>query len=127
MGDNPLFRCPIECRLVQTLGEPWQCTVSLRFCGDGFGRDSSKPRTMQFGSVIKNKHEVEERLRRAQRAILNPSIDPQQFVDGSYTNNISNVNFSVNCICVEIRGPNVTNLSFCDLPGKACLLHLFWN
>ena len=74
-------------------------------------------RNTQFGSIIKQPKEVEERLRRAQRAILNPSIDPQQFLDGSYTNPNNKMNFSANCVCLEIKGPNVTDLSFCDLPG----------
>ncbi|KIJ53719.1 hypothetical protein M422DRAFT_222407 [Sphaerobolus stellatus SS14] len=109
-------RCPTECRLIYST-DSWQCTVSLRFSVDQFSRAYDPVRVIQFGAIMKNPRDVEERLRRAQRAILNPVVDPQQFLDGSYTNPNNKMNFSTNCVCVEIKGPNVTDLSFCDLPG----------
>ncbi|KAF8515814.1 P-loop containing nucleoside triphosphate hydrolase protein [Hysterangium stoloniferum] len=105
-------RCPTECRLIHST-DPWQCTVSLRFSTDDTGKSV---RHVQFGPVIKTPKDVEERLRQAQRAILNPSIDPPRFLDGDATRSDA-LNFSPNCVSLEIKGSDVTDLSFCDLPG----------
>lgn len=72
-----------------------------------------------FGPIIKNKKEVEERIRRAQRAILRPSQNPEIFLTGpdedlDYRRELT---FSKNCVSLEISGPELTDLSFCDLPG----------
>jgi hypothetical protein len=93
--------------------------VSLRFATDDVGNPyGSAPKNVQFGSVIKNPKDVEDRLRQAQRAILNPSVDFRHFLDGTATDTNNALNFSTNCVSLEIRGPDVTDLSFCDLPGK---------
>ncbi|KAJ2922805.1 hypothetical protein H1R20_g14300, partial [Candolleomyces eurysporus] len=71
-----------------------------------------------FGSVIYNKAEVEERIKRAQSAILNPSRPRKEFLDGD--DDIScptELSFSNNCVSLQISGPDVADLSFCDLPG----------
>lgn len=72
-----------------------------------------------FGQVIKDKRQVEERIRRAQRAILRPSQNPTTFLTGpdedlDYPRELT---FSKNCVSLEISGPELTDLSFCDLPG----------
>ena len=72
-----------------------------------------------FGPVITDKKEVEERIRRAQHAILRPSQKPDVFLTGSdadldYRRELT---FSKNCVSLEISGPELTDLSFCDLPG----------
>jgi hypothetical protein len=85
---------------------------------DESGHHYDIARNIQFGEVIRKPRDVEERLRRAQRAILNPSIDPEQFLDNTYTNARNALNFSTNCVSLEIKGPDVTDLSFCDLPGE---------
>lgn len=95
------------------------CTIHLRFLKDEDGNDISPVRHVQFGGVITNKEEVEERLRRAQLAILNPAVDSLSYLrDPMPRNSSSMVSFSENFISLEISGPDVTDLSFCDLPGK---------
>lgn len=99
-----------------------------------------------FGRLINDPNDVEIMLRRAQAALLCPWMDPSAFVpmtldqlkailnrendsDGSYAsdsdfpNGSSAVNkiplkFSRNTICVEIKDPDASSLSFIDLPGK---------
>lgn len=66
-----------------------------------------------------DKGEVEERIRRAQRAILSPSIRPEAFLSGpdGEPDDGPELSFSKNCVCLELSGPDLTDLSFCDLPG----------
>ncbi|KAG9123954.1 hypothetical protein FRC07_013378 [Ceratobasidium sp. 392] len=110
-------RCPTECRLAFST-EPWSCMVYLRFLKDQDGNDISPVRNIPFGGVITEKEDVEERLRRAQLAILNPSVDATSYLNDTYPKTSANaVAFSENFVSVEISGPDVTNLSFCDLPG----------
>ena len=71
-----------------------------------------------FGSVIYDQTEVEDRIRRAQRAILNPKKLPKDFLDNEDEDELdSELNFSTNCVSLQISGPEVADLSFCDLPG----------
>ena len=72
-----------------------------------------------FGPTIEDKSDVEERIRRAQRAILNPSTSHETFLTGPDVDpdGGSEIGFSKNCVCLELRGPDLTDLSFCDLPG----------
>ena len=71
-----------------------------------------------FGLVIKDKNLVEERIRRAQRAILHPSRNPETFLSGPDEDpDLRELTFSKNCVSLEISGPELTDLSFCDLPG----------
>jgi hypothetical protein len=79
-----------------------------------------------FGSIIHNKEEVEERIRRAQRAILNPSKSTKQFLDGDDEDvGEAELSFSNNCVSLQISGPDVADLSFCDLPGIFSLFSQF--
>ena len=70
-----------------------------------------------FGPVITDKKLVEERIRRAQRAILCPSKGPELFLKGPDEEKDRDLTFSKNCVSLEINGPELTDLSFCDLPG----------
>ena len=75
-----------------------------------------------FGPIIKDKQLVEERIRRAQRAILRPSRNPETFLSGPDEDPDSReLTFSKNCVSLEISGPELTDLSFCDLPGTPSL------
>ena len=56
---------------------PWCCTVTLRFVTDESGQALQQPRNVAFGDPLLSTEKVEDRLRRAQRAILNPSTNPQ--------------------------------------------------
>lgn len=71
------------------------------------------------------KSEVEDRVRRAQRAILNPKIPVKEFLDDSPNSSSSELGFSANTICLHISGRDVADLSFCDLPGDRHFLSDF--
>lgn len=79
---------------------------------------------MPFGHVIISKKNVELALRRAQVAVLNPHIDPADILKASaealtkqrFTSKQS-LDFSRDTICIDLEGPELTDLSFVDLPG----------
>lgn len=93
--------------------------ISLRFITDSQGQTLGQVRNEPFGATIYRKAEVEERIRRAQRAILNPSTSPKHFLEGYEDGEPSaaELSFSTNCVSLQISGPDVADLSFCDLPG----------
>ncbi|KAI0820963.1 P-loop containing nucleoside triphosphate hydrolase protein [Irpex lacteus] len=110
-------RCPTECRLSSS-NEDWKCEVFLRFSTDNYGQPLGQARNEQFGEVIFKKDEVEDRIRRAQRAILNPNIPSEKFLENEHADGgAAEVAFSMNCISLQISGKNVADLSFVDLPG----------
>lgn len=110
-----ISRCPTECRLSQS-ESPWRCTVSLRRTTDGQVSD------VPFGKPILEsaKSDVEDRIRRAQLAILNPSKPAEEFLAANdvYEFGDPELTFSKDCVSLDIRGPGVADLSFCDLPGR---------
>jgi hypothetical protein len=67
-----------------------------------------------------DKSEVEDRIRRAQLAILNPDKSVNSFLDGDEPFIIegNSLTFSKNCVSLAISGPDVADLSFVDLPGE---------
>jgi hypothetical protein len=79
------------------------------------GSNLTSPQKIQFGQPITEKSEVTERIRRAQRAILNPSTPPDVFLSGADTSTAQS--FSKNRIVLDITGSDVTDLNFIDLPG----------
>ena len=94
------------------------CKVSLRFSVDANGTPLQQVRNEAFGEPIYIKAEVEDRVRRAQRAILNPNTPVQKFLESSIDDSPrTQVSFSPNTICLQISGREVADLSFCDLPG----------
>jgi hypothetical protein len=118
---NTGHSCPTECRLSSS-EDVWQCTVSLRFTTDPRGQALGQVRNEPFGDIIYDKSEVEERIRRAQRAILNPSTSFREFLEGSDEHaNAREVSFSTNCVSIQISGRDVADLSFVDLPGTPIL------
>ncbi|KAF7366190.1 hypothetical protein MVEN_00496000 [Mycena venus] len=108
-------RCPTECRLSRS-DAPWSCTVELRFITDKKGQPLGQARNETFGDTIFDKSAVEDRIRRAQRAILNPSKPSRGFLD-DIDEDATEVSFSTNYISLQISGPEVADLSFVDLPG----------
>jgi len=107
----------MEVRLEHDPKEPWTCTVSLRIRSS-----SGQQRDVSFGDVLTNPDDVEQRLRRAQRAVLRPDLNPKLFLDDSDrafegNNSQAPLAFTDNCVCIHIRGPEVTDLHFYDLPG----------
>ncbi|KIM86047.1 hypothetical protein PILCRDRAFT_5119 [Piloderma croceum F 1598] len=110
-------RCPTECRLSYA-NEDWKCVISLRFITDARGQLLGQVRNDRFGPTIYDKAEVEERIRRAQRAILNPSTEARHFLQGDDEDpEERQLTFSNNCVSLQISGRDVADLSFVDLPG----------
>ena len=112
-----LPRCPTECRLSSS-EEPWQAKVSIRLSVDKYGSPLDKTTITPFGDTITSKLDIEERIKRAQLAILNPSIPANDFltVELPFSRPIES-RFSKNSIILEISGPAVDDLAFVDLPG----------
>ncbi|KAI0048161.1 hypothetical protein FA95DRAFT_1118899 [Auriscalpium vulgare] len=110
-------RIPTEIRLAYA-DDLWQCIVSLRFITDTNGQPLGQVRNEIFGDAIYDVSEVEERVRRAQRAILNPSTPARQFLDGEDEDPARRqLGFSTNYVSLSISGRGVADLSLCDLPG----------
>ncbi|KAI0764302.1 P-loop containing nucleoside triphosphate hydrolase protein [Trametes elegans] len=110
-------RSPTECRLSNS-SDPWRCEVSLRILTDVEGKALGQARNIPFGGVIHEKKDVEDRIRRAQLAILNPSTDHKVYLEESnVTSAAREVSFSENSVCLQISGPDIEDLSFVDLPG----------
>lgn len=113
----------MECRMVGAPG-PWTCRLSIRWEFDDEGKRLQRVDETPFGKPITNKTDVELALRRAQAAVLNPespalffvSMSEQDLAD-SMVNNDKTLRFSRNVLCVDICGPDLTDLSFVDLPG----------
>ncbi|KAJ2922809.1 hypothetical protein H1R20_g14301, partial [Candolleomyces eurysporus] len=93
--------------------------ITLPRAADSKGQPLGQARNELFGPIIYNKAEVEDRVRRAQRAILSPSKPRRQFLDGDIDelSEKSELSFSRNVVSLSISGPEVADLSFCDLPG----------
>ncbi|KAI0791138.1 P-loop containing nucleoside triphosphate hydrolase protein [Abortiporus biennis] len=114
-------RCPMECRLAQSSGA-WQCQVSIRWEFNADGNPKDEVREELFGPTLTNKSDVELALRRAQAAILNPNVAGSKFVNftAEELKSVAQKNsllFSRNAVCVDLSGPELTDLAFVDLPG----------
>ena len=111
-----------------TQADEWSCTITLRLEFNANGDPYLTQETVPFGPKITNKEEVEIWLRRAQAAILSPHIQAAEF-HGMSKEGISQLQktdylvkgFSKNTIYVDVRDPDVTGLSFVDLPGTLSL------
>lgn len=114
----------MECRLLSSDG-PWSCQVSVRWEYNPDGQRRNKIEEELFGGLLTVKSEVEMMLRRAQAAVLNPKTPLSHFLGmtESELNELSprdrpeSTPFSQNVVCVDIAGPDLTDLSFVDLPG----------
>ena len=74
------------------------------------------PEITRFGTV-RNKNDLEDVIRAAQVATLNPHVDPKTYMDLKVDTGPTLVEFSPNLVCLEISGPGLPNLTFYDLPG----------
>ncbi|GAA6020454.1 hypothetical protein JCM10207_000005 [Rhodosporidiobolus poonsookiae] len=117
----------VRLRCVDT---PWSCQISLRFERDADNKPVETVREVPFGAALSDPTAVEAALRRAQLAILNPSVDDVQYFLGmsdgevdqakkgkSLAKSKRQLSFSTNLVCLDISGPSVVDLAFVDLPG----------
>ncbi|KAJ7934585.1 P-loop containing nucleoside triphosphate hydrolase protein [Mycena leptocephala] len=115
-------RCPMECRLSSS-SNSWSCRISIRLEFDASGRPRQEVLERRFGDMITNKDEVEIGLRRAQFAVLNPSVSFEEILAMSAEDvkngipDLTPLPFSRNVVCVDLEGPQLTDLMFLDLPG----------
>lgn len=112
----------MECRLSSSSSPLWTCRISIRFEYDPDGKLLDKVSELPFGELIFEKEQVELALRRAQTAVLNSHIPFAEILVMSQkqlkeVNNDKTLKFSRNIICVDLEGPDLTDLSFIDLPG----------
>ncbi|KAI1131131.1 dynamin family protein [Nemania abortiva] len=137
-------RCPLHIRLIDSRNTHWSCTVALQldynFEPKGKIRKSDVTATNPFPPWVKRSHrdikifktifdpgEIEEVLRWAQVAILNPGNNHELYIPGEGTiakgkdlpeaARTAAAQFSPNIISLEIKGPELPGLSFYDLPG----------
>jgi hypothetical protein len=61
---------------------------------------------------------VQDRIHRAQLAILNPTVDHTVFLNEGEDAQHPSRSFSQNCVIVELSGKNLSDLNFVDLPGE---------
>jgi hypothetical protein len=111
----------MHCRLSRS-SESWKCTISLNF-STSRSTTSKKAVTAQFGDVITDRSQVEERIRRAQRALLSQNTDHNLFLnepEGEFP--AAELTFTSDSVQIEISDRNLTKLSFFDLPGT-----FFWS
>ncbi|KAL4955309.1 P-loop containing nucleoside triphosphate hydrolase protein [Aspergillus filifer] len=128
-------RCPMEINLADgEFGQPWICRVYLsrKYMYDGSRRISKPKKNEPLGPwheqepedelfiTITDKNQVEEVIRWAQLAILNPGSPTANYVPGhnSHTDvHHTQVKFSPNIVRLDISAAGFPNLSFYDLPG----------
>ncbi|KAK0200154.1 P-loop containing nucleoside triphosphate hydrolase protein [Desarmillaria ectypa] len=116
-------RCPMECTMLSS-SSTWSCTIYLNLKYAIDGSEFVIPDKAQFGPVITNKDTVELWIRRAQAAILCRHRPKEDFISMSTEDlrSLATVDpqmlpFSKNIVQVELRDPDLTDLSFVDLPG----------
>ncbi|KAF7329131.1 hypothetical protein MKEN_00173600 [Mycena kentingensis (nom. inval.)] len=115
-------RCPMECNMSSS-ATSWSCQISLRFDYDSHGHPiESTEAAITFGGVILDKREVGLWIRRAQAAILNPHVAHTSFYTRTDEqlrhppDDEAPLEFSKNTVVVDVNDPDITDLSFIDLP-----------
>ncbi|KAJ7766565.1 P-loop containing nucleoside triphosphate hydrolase protein [Mycena maculata] len=114
-------RCPFECRM--SSAPEWACRISIRREFDKAGKRLGDVSEIAFGGVIIDKEVVEMMLRRAQFAALDPGADLTHVLKMSADELKDKVQdgktpaFSRNVVCIDLEGPDLTDLQFVDLPG----------
>ncbi|RMY59838.1 hypothetical protein D0865_01853 [Hortaea werneckii] len=131
-GQGTVTRCPFQITTSASAPgshPPWTCHISLqpkyRYSPTfKAGRDKTKydrwdefdGETFHF-ATIHDKNLLEETLKRAQLALLNPRANPAQYQSAYTSWTKSEVAFSPNLVHIQINGPDLPELSFFDLPG----------
>ena len=98
--------------------------MSIRLEFDEHGQPLGKIDEVPFDKRITKPEDVELALRRAQTAVLNLHSPAMYFValeeqelSNIAVNNPKALRFSKNVACVDVEGPDVTELLFLDLRG----------
>ena len=128
-----LLRCPLEINLINTSQAPgeWRCELYLvkNYYFDGTKTAASKDRPYgpwipqgqenYLFATTNSKDDLRDLIARAQLAILNPSMNPAQYLHQAPSDraNHRQVKFSPNVIRLDIFSTEVSELSLFDLPG----------
>lgn len=130
-------RCPMEINLSESgTNVPWTCKVWLSR-DYNFGPNIKMPtpkrklgpwieqdREDEHFMTLTDKAQVQETLKWAQLAILNPHRSSKDYIPGSNVDTdptSTKVKFSPNIVRLDISAPGFPNLSFYDLPGVISL------
>jgi GTP-binding protein EngB required for normal cell division len=131
-SEGTCTRCPLEINLSQS-EEPWKCVIHLsrQYWFDNDKRKDKVLKKTPLGpwvpigghddelfTTLTDRNAVQNAIRCAQLAILNPHVNPKDFLPE--LNDIPQtffVQFSPNAVRLDISGPGFPNLSFYDLPG----------
>jgi len=102
--------------------ERWRCDVFLRFKYDSENLPliGGQMLDIPFGDTLYTREDVQDRVRRAQLAILNPDLGSSAFPHSFLTSeppSRSEMTFSRNTVVLKVSGPDIVDLSFVDLPG----------
>jgi len=139
-GDSMCTKCPTNIKTLKA--DSWSCKISLQNQYKPTSRSNMTNEVSEFPgwqerkdkiethhfTTIYQQSELEQVLKWAQIALLNPSQDYTSFIPGSDgfdeeerirqdPDHKEKVRFSPNVILVEISGPGLEPLSFFDLPG----------
>ena len=139
-SEGTCTRCPLEINLSESK-QGWSCSVYLsprywfdpgkkvkRGETDGtkkldrlgpWVRLENRGDEDEFFITLTEKSKLKDTISWAQRAILNPSSDSQEYVPGKniITSTSDQVKFSPNVVRLDISAPEFPTLSFFDLPG----------
>ena len=118
----------MECRLSRSSGS-WSCQIKIRWEYNATGSRRSDVEEVNFGDRLHDKRAVELALRQAQAAVLNrdAGVPLEAFLQmderalkarAAVKGSGGPAPFSRNVVCVELAGPELTDLSFVDLPGE---------
>ncbi|EFX02507.1 dynamin family protein [Grosmannia clavigera kw1407] len=138
-SEGACTRCPVHIRLSGSHGGSWSCRISLQqdyeyrppanvTRASPFGPWFEQRRDIKEFATLGDPTRIEETLRWAQRATLNPSRDHSLYkpgigeiwkrCQGLDLESIQNeAAFSPNTVALDILAPGLADLSFYDLPG----------
>lgn len=138
-SEGACTRCPVHIRLSGSHGGSWSCRISLQqdyeyrppanvTRASPFGPWFEQRRDIKEFATLGDPTRIEETLRWAQRATLNPSRDHSLYKPGigeiwkrSQGLDLDSIHneaaFSPNTVALDILAPGLADLSFYDLPG----------
>lgn len=127
-------RCPMEINLSDS-DQPWKCEVKLS-CSYTYSTKNGLRKITKANKLgpwyqmteaedipfltLNSKDQVQDAIKRAQLAILNPHKNPVECLPSSSMNiddASTPVKFSPNVVRLDISAPHFPNLAFYDLPG----------
>lgn len=117
-------RCPflITTHKAPSAQDAWICEVSIKRqdynnADQEESCDHNESHITQF-ALLTSENQLEDTLRRAQIAILNPQDDPRRYARIDLTEKWpTTALFSRNIICLDIQAPDLPELMFYDPPG----------